>query len=90
VKVLKADEVKVLPRGRKAKVDAELVKTLKTIKTGTFGLMDEEFGVVPAAKRQSVQSEIRKHWTLAHGKDAKVTIRWSPEGYAQVGHAKTD
>lgn len=87
MKVIKADEVKTLPRGRKATFNAELVKVLGQIKNGTFGVLDTEFKSVPVDDRQKVSAEIRKHWAQAHP-GTKCQVRWSPDGYAQVGFAK--
>lgn len=86
MKIIKANEVQTLPRGRKATFKPELLATLKKITGTNFGVLDEEFGVVEPSKRQAVSAEIRKHWSQVH--TTKCSVRWSPEGFAQVGAAK--
>lgn len=86
LRIVKADEVRTLPRGRKATFKPELLATLKKITGTNFGVLDDEFGVVDPAKRQAVSAEIRKHWAQVH--NTKCSVRWSPEGHAQVGAAK--
>lgn len=85
LKIIKRDEVKSLPRGRKATFKPELLATLKKITGANFGVLDDEFGVVPADKRQAVSAEIRKHWAQVHG--TKCSVIWTPDGFAQVGAA---
>jgi len=88
-KTIKIEEVRKLPRGRKANLDAALVKTLGGVKPGTAVELDTEFGEVPADKRSSVSQNIRKHWVAANGEDGpKPSINFSPEGVPQV-HAKS-
>lgn len=85
MRIITTDQVKSLPRGRKAEVDETLVKALKTIKAGHFGLLDE-FGVVNGKEeRAKVAGKIRKAWSVAQ--NTKCSIKWSPEGYPQVGAA---
>lgn len=87
MRLVKANEVQTLPRGRKATFKPELLAALKQIKGGNFGVLDDEFGSVEVDKRQAVAAEIRKHWKNLHGADSNVSIRWSPDGFAQVGAA---
>lgn len=86
MKLIKREDVKSLPRGRKAKFNTELLTTLKKITGQNFGILDDEFGVVPQAKRQAVSAEIRKHWAQVH--KTKCSVIWTPDGFAQVGPAK--
>jgi hypothetical protein len=88
VKIVKREDVKTLPRGRKATFNPELLATLKKITGTNFGVLDDEFGVVAPAKRQAVSAEIRKHWAQVH--TTKCSVQWSPDGFAQVGAAKAD
>lgn len=88
MKLIKAEDVQTLPRGRKADFDPKLLKVLGQIKDGNFGVLDEEFGKVEGKdERAKVAQTIRKHWTQVHGA-TKVTIRWNLEGFPQVGAAK--
>lgn len=88
MRIIKASEVVTLPRGRKATFNADLVKTLKGLKAGSFGVLDEEFpAAVDKDTRAKVSGIVRKHWSAAHP-GVKCAIRWTPEGFAQVGEAK--
>lgn len=87
MRIVKASEVSTLPRGRKATFDGNLLAILQQIKGDNFGVLDEEFGAVTdPTERAKVAGTIRKHWLKVHG--TKCTIRWSADGFAQVGAAK--
>lgn len=84
MKIIDASEVSILPRGRKATFDGDLLDALAQIPSGQFGVLDEEFGAVESKEdRSKVASTIRKHWEKVHG--TTCTIRWSVDGFAQVG-----
>lgn len=87
MKLISANEVKTLPRGRKATFDDALLKALSQVKDGNFGVLDSEFGAVAEDERGKVSATIRKHWAKSHN-GGKCQIRWSPEGFAQVAAAK--
>lgn len=87
MRLIKATDLSTLPRGRKATYDETLLDVLRQIKGDNFGVLDEEFGAVSdSAERAKVAGVIRKHWSKVH--DSKCTIRWSVEGFPQVGAAK--
>lgn len=87
MRIVKAGEISTLPRGRKATFDGNLLDVLAQIKGDNFGVLDEEFGSVSdATERAKVAGVIRKHWAKVHG--TKCTVRWSQDGFAQVGQAK--
>lgn len=88
MRLVKATEITTLPRGRKAEFDGALLDVLAQIKGDNFGVLDEEFGsVVDKTERAKVAGVIRKHWAKVHG-ETRCTIRWSVDGFAQVGAAK--
>lgn len=95
MKVIQADQVAKLPRGRKAVFNADLVKSLKSIKAGTFGVLDASDlkgenlngAKLPAKTKEEkgkVGGVIRKHFEKAHD-GTKAEIRWTEEGFPQVG-----
>lgn len=86
MRTIQRDAIKSLPRGRKATFKPELLKVLGQIKGDNFGVLDDEYGVVAADKRQAVAAEIRKHWSKVHG--TKCSVLWSLDGHANVGKAK--
>ena len=89
IKTIKLSEVKTLPRGRRAEFDSDLLDALAQIKAGTAGVLDEEFGAVTdKVDRSRIQGVIRKHWERVHS-GTKCSVRWSPEGFAQVSQAPT-
>lgn len=87
MRLIEASEVSILPRGRKAVYDGDLLDVLAQITGGQVGVLDEEFGAVTdPAERSKVAGTIRKHWERVHG--TKCSIRWSVDGFPQVYEAK--
>lgn len=95
MKVISAEQVTKLPRGRKAVFNANLVKTLSTIKPGSFGVLEAgdmkgenlNGAKLPAKTKEEkgkVGGILRKHFEAAH-KGAKAEIRWTEDGFPQVG-----
>jgi hypothetical protein len=98
LKLIQASEVTSLPRGRKATFNEVLTKAIKTIKPGTFGVLEQsEFPaelkitlpILATAKdakdsRAKVSGLVRKHWANING-DSKVSVLWTPDGFPQVG-----
>jgi hypothetical protein len=99
MKLIQASEVATLPRGRKATFEDVLIKAVKSIKPGTFGVLEQtEFPestkvTLPIAAnsktakddRAKVSGLIRKHWAQVHGDESKVSVLWTPDGFPQVG-----
>jgi hypothetical protein len=80
--IIRADEVVVSPRGRKAEIDPELVAKFKALKPGEAIKLGAYFGSVPKAERSKVSQQMRKHWEIAR-KDG-IRIDYTPEGVPQV------
>ena len=83
--LISAADVVSTKRGRKAKIDADLRDALASIPVGSFMRMDA-LGAVPKEKQGDVGQNLRKHFKAAHGDDAKASVKWTPDGIAQVGH----
>jgi hypothetical protein len=86
MRLIEASEVSILPRGRKATYDGDLLDAIAQIAPGQAGVLDQEFGPVDLADRSKVAGVIRKHWERVHG--TKCSIRWSVDGFPQVFEAK--
>lgn len=80
--IIKADEVVVSPRGRKAELDPEVVATFKALKPGQAIVMRNTYGAVPKDERSKVSQQIRKHWRA--GRTDEPRIDYTPEGVPQV------
>ena len=83
--IIPVEQVVKSPRGRKKKIDAELLATLAALQPGQAIRM-RSFGQVPQDMRGEVSAHIRKHFVEAHG--VKPSINYSPEGYPQVSFRK--
>ena len=83
--LISADQVVSTKRGRKAVINADLRDALASVPVGSFMRMDT-LGPVPKAKQGDVGQNLRKHWKAAHGDEAKCSVKWTPDGLAQVGH----
>jgi hypothetical protein len=87
--VIKIEDRKSLPRGRKADLDPKLVKllTVEKLPLDSAVVLGEAEGIATTAKpgpeRQKVQTRIRSHWKAA-GRTEPVSIRFTPEGQPQV------
>lgn len=84
--IIPTEQVRVSPRGRKAELNADLLKALKGLKEGQ-SLVMHPFGNVPKAQRASVAQKIRKHWR--HVRTDACRIDWDDAtGLAQVSISK--
>lgn len=89
MRTIAVESVSTLPRGRTATFDKVLLDSLKKVKAGQAGVLDEEFAQVPPGEagkeaRAKISASIRKHWKNVYGEDSDCTIRFSPDGFAQV------
>jgi hypothetical protein len=76
-------------RGRKAEADPVIQANLSALEVGQWAIFDE-FGTVTDGKAQAkIGQKIRTQFGML-GLDGKVTVRWSPEGDAQVAIFATE
>lgn len=80
--IIKATDVVVSPRGRKAELDPELIKTFKALKPGEAIVLRSTYGPVPKEERSRVSQQVRKNWRAARADD--VRIDYTPDGVPQV------
>jgi len=80
-RTIKVEEVRKLPRGRKANLDPKLQKALAALKPGSALILDE-FSPVAEDQRSRVSQQIRNHWRSV--REDKPSIAFSPEGDVQV------
>ena len=87
--LIKIEDRKSTPRGRKPNLDDKLVAllTLDKLPLDSAIVLGEKEGVLatdgPGKLRAAVQNRIRSHWKAAN-RSEPVSIRFTPEGFPQV------
>jgi hypothetical protein len=76
--LISVDQIVKVPRGRKAKVNAALLASLKRLKPGTAVAL-KSFGNVSRTDRQAVGAKVRAHFRIAFPKGT-CAIAFHPEG----------
>jgi hypothetical protein len=83
--VIKATEVKVAPRGRKAApLNDALVAAMRELGPDDAIDLTGLFGLVNGKDRQGVTATIKRHWLAARGPASVAKIDYGTEGTPQV------
>ena len=81
--VVKATELKMARRGRRAQRDQQLLDAMKNLKTGEALILSDEYGKVSEDERSRVYQSVKAHWNDA--REDACRISFDPAtGFAQV------
>lgn len=81
--VVKATELRVARRGRRASRNAELIEAMRNLKAGEALILSDEYGEVSEDERSRVYQNVKAHWQDA--RDDACRISFDPAtGFAQV------
>lgn len=81
--LVKATELKVARRGRRAQRDPQLIEAMRGLKMGEALILSDEYGEVDESERSRVYQNVKAHWQDAREDSCRISFD-PTTGFAQV------